>query len=193
MWTLSQAVSVNWSIPCLSRMNILQAEDAVLAVGPLVANHFGARFALLAWSGAGILKRGTPLCTIVYHTLQPHSLLTFNHHRRCQQESASACALLTLLVRKCQGYHGKLSCVPVTRNHVCLSTCCAHTWHGSPSAQEQHASCAGMIVRPGNGAEQTLVREAPTIPELYSRTVASDPGSTYDQSSFVPQVSQTLS
>ena len=50
-------------------------------------------------------------------------------------------------------------------------------------------SCAGMIVRPGNGAEQTLVREAPTIPELYSRTVASDPGSTYDQSSFVPQVS----
>ena len=35
-----------------------QAEDAVLAVGPLVANHFGARFALLAWSGAGILRRG---------------------------------------------------------------------------------------------------------------------------------------
>ena len=54
-------------------------------------------------------------------------------------------------------------------------------------------SYAGMIVRPGNGAEQTLVREAPTIPELYSRTVASDPGSTYDQSSFVPQVSQTFS
>lgn len=54
-------------------------------------------------------------------------------------------------------------------------------------------SCAGMIVRPGNGAEQTLVREAPTIPELYSRAIASDPGSSYDQSSFVPQVSQTLS
>ena len=53
-------------------------------------------------------------------------------------------------------------------------------------------SCAGMIVRPGNGAEQTLVREAPTIPELYSRTIASDPGSTYDQSSFVPQVSRIL-
>ncbi len=32
----------------------------MLAVGPLVANHFGARFALLAWSGAGILRRGRP-------------------------------------------------------------------------------------------------------------------------------------
>ena len=49
-------------------------------------------------------------------------------------------------------------------------------------------SSAGMVVRPGNGAEQTLVREAPTIPELYTRTVASDPGSTFDQASFIPQV-----
>ncbi len=54
---------------------ILQAEDAVLAVGPLVANHFGARFALLAWSGAGILKRGAPLYTIDHHTVQPYGLL----------------------------------------------------------------------------------------------------------------------
>ena len=47
-------------------------------------------------------------------------------------------------------------------------------------------------MRPENGAEQALVRVAPTIPELYTRTVASDPGSSYKQSSFIPQVSQTL-
>ena len=29
-------------------------------MGPLVASHFGARFALLAWTGAGILKTGEP-------------------------------------------------------------------------------------------------------------------------------------
>ena len=38
----------------------IQAEDALLAVGPLVASHFGARFDLLAWTGAGILETGEP-------------------------------------------------------------------------------------------------------------------------------------
>ena len=50
-------------------------------------------------------------------------------------------------------------------------------------------SCAGMVVAPPNEAEQRLVREAPTIPELYSRTIATDPGSSYNQASFIPQVS----
>ena len=53
-------------------------------------------------------------------------------------------------------------------------------------------SCTGLVVAPPNEAEQTLVREAPTIPELYSRTVATDPGSSYNQALFIPQVSQTL-
>lgn len=52
---------LSYMLPCTSLLG-LQAEDAVVAVGPLVANHFGAKFALLAWSGAGILKRGRPLC-----------------------------------------------------------------------------------------------------------------------------------
>lgn len=47
---------------------------------------------------------------------------------------------------------------------------------------------AGMVVPPGNGAEQALVKQAPTIPELYTRTIATEPDSTYDSSSFVPQV-----
>ncbi len=42
----------------------MQAEDALLAVGPLVASHFGARLALLAWTGAGILKTGQP-CSLL--------------------------------------------------------------------------------------------------------------------------------
>ena len=35
-----------------------QAQDSVLAVGALVATHFGARYAQIAWSGAGILVPG---------------------------------------------------------------------------------------------------------------------------------------
>jgi hypothetical protein len=35
-----------------------QVEDSVLAFGPLVANNFGARFAQIAWSGAGITTPG---------------------------------------------------------------------------------------------------------------------------------------
>lgn len=41
----------------ISQPFCLQAEDSVLAFGPLVANHFGARFAQIAWSGAGMVKR----------------------------------------------------------------------------------------------------------------------------------------
>ena len=35
-----------------------QAQDSLLAVGPLTATHFGARFTQLAWTGAGILTPG---------------------------------------------------------------------------------------------------------------------------------------
>ncbi|CAK0784600.1 hypothetical protein CVIRNUC_007804 [Coccomyxa viridis] len=80
-----------------------QTSDALLAYGPLVANHYGASFSLLAWSGAGILRKGN-------------------------------------------------------------------------------------LIYKGGGGEDLLIKAPPTIPELYLRTVASDPSSTFDQASFVPQV-----
>jgi len=46
----------------------------------------------------------------------------------------------------------------------------------------------GMEVRPVNGVEQPLTKQPPTIPELYSRTIATDPSSDYDHSQFIPQV-----
>ena len=46
----------------------LQTSDALLAYGPLVANHYGASFSLLAWSGAGILRKGGPQLACRYHT-----------------------------------------------------------------------------------------------------------------------------
>ena len=45
---------MNLTIICWSA----QAQDSVLAVGALVATHFGARYAQIAWSGAGILVPG---------------------------------------------------------------------------------------------------------------------------------------
>lgn len=45
----------------------LQTSDALLAYGPLVANHYGASFSLLAWSGAGILRKGGPQLSFSYH------------------------------------------------------------------------------------------------------------------------------
>ena len=44
----------------------LQTSDALLAYGPLVANHYGASFSLLAWSGAGILRKGGPQNLLSY-------------------------------------------------------------------------------------------------------------------------------
>ena len=46
----------------------LQTSDALLAYGPLVANHYGASFSLLAWSGAGILRKGWPQLACRHHT-----------------------------------------------------------------------------------------------------------------------------
>ena len=50
------------------------------------------------------------------------------------------------------------------------------------------ASTTGLEVRPANGAEQPLTKQPPTLPELYSRTIATDPSSDYDHSQFIPQV-----
>ena len=54
---------------------ISQAEDSVLAFGPLAANHFGARFAHIAWAGAGILptnaNKGTPSIPQLYNRTLP--------------------------------------------------------------------------------------------------------------------------
>ena len=36
----------------------IQAEDSLVAAGALAASHFGARWAQIAWSGAGILTPG---------------------------------------------------------------------------------------------------------------------------------------
>ncbi len=36
----------------------------MVAMGPLVANHFGAKFGLIAWTGAGILREGRPLALL---------------------------------------------------------------------------------------------------------------------------------
>lgn len=47
---------------------------------------------------------------------------------------------------------------------------------------------AGNLIYKGGGGEDLLIKAPPTIPELYLRTVASDPSSTFDQASFVPQV-----
>ena len=47
---------------------------------------------------------------------------------------------------------------------------------------------AGNLIYKGGGGEDLLIKTPPTIPELYLRTVASDPNSTFDQASFVPQV-----
>ena len=46
----------------------------------------------------------------------------------------------------------------------------------------------GNLIYKGGGSEDVLIKKPPTIPELYLRTVASDPNSTFDQASFVPQV-----
>ena len=51
----------------------LQTSDALLAYGPLVAHHFGASYSLLAWSGAGILRRGCPR-TYVYHQMPAYHI-----------------------------------------------------------------------------------------------------------------------
>lgn len=54
-----------------------QAEDSVVAFGPLTANHFGARFAHIAWAGAGIFPttsgngRGTPSIPQLYNRTLP--------------------------------------------------------------------------------------------------------------------------
>ncbi|EIE18637.1 hypothetical protein COCSUDRAFT_45133 [Coccomyxa subellipsoidea C-169] len=52
-----------------------RAEDSVLAFGPLAANHFGARFAHIAWAGAGILptnaNKGTPSIPQLYNRTLP--------------------------------------------------------------------------------------------------------------------------
>ncbi|CAL8464289.1 g3824 [Coccomyxa elongata] len=52
-----------------------RSEDSVLAFGPLVANHFGARFAHIAWAGAGILQgnngKGTPTIPQLYNRTFP--------------------------------------------------------------------------------------------------------------------------
>ena len=47
---------------------------------------------------------------------------------------------------------------------------------------------AGNLIYKGGGGEDLLIKTPPTIPELYLRTVASDPNSTFDQASFEPQV-----
>ena len=47
---------------------------------------------------------------------------------------------------------------------------------------------AGNLIYKGGGGKDLLIKTPPTIPELYLRTVASDPNSTFDQASFVPQV-----
>ena len=46
----------------------------------------------------------------------------------------------------------------------------------------------GNLIYKGGGGEDLLIKTPPTIPELYLRTVASDPNSTFDQATFVPQV-----
>ena len=52
-----------------------QSEDSLLAFGPLVANHFGARFAHIAWAGAGVLpsstNKGTPTIPQLYNRTFP--------------------------------------------------------------------------------------------------------------------------
>ena len=45
-----------------------------------------------------------------------------------------------------------------------------------------------MEVRPENPNEQPLVKQGPTIPELYSRADAAAPNSSFDHSQFTPQV-----
>ena len=50
-----------------------------------------------------------------------------------------------------------------------------------------------MEIRPENPNEQPLVKQGPTIPELYSRADAADPNSSFDHSQFTPQVLITWS
>ena len=46
-------------------------------------------------------------------------------------------------------------------------------------------------MHPADASEQSLMKEGPTIPELYFRTDAADPASNYDTSLFTPQVLTT--
>ena len=43
-------------------------------------------------------------------------------------------------------------------------------------------------MHPTNPNEQPLLKQGPTIPELYSRADAADPNSSFDHSLFTPQV-----
>ena len=58
----------------------------------------------------------------------------------------------------------------------------------SPHSASLLLRSAGNLIYKGGGSENLLIKTPPTIPELYLRTVASDPSSTFDQASFVPQV-----
>ena len=72
-----------------------QAEDSVMAFGPLAANHFGARFAQISWAGAGLLPgnngKGTPSIPQLYNrTLPREAASTWNHASFVPQVRACA-------------------------------------------------------------------------------------------------------